>query len=56
MGCTIVTYFLHIFISIIFSTKGECVGMKNCVIINWPPIPPLGGDNGGEPGPIDGVF
>jgi hypothetical protein len=30
--------------------------MKDCVIINWPPIPPIGGDEGGGPGPVDGVF
>ena len=32
--------------------------MKDCVIINWPPIPPWGdgGDNGGGPRPVGGVF
>ena len=31
--------------------------MRNCVIINWPPVPPWGGgDNGGKPGPVGDVY
>ena len=32
--------------------------MRNSVIINWPPIPPIGGggDNGGGPGGTGDVF
>ena len=32
--------------------------MRECVIINWPPIPPIGdgGDTGGGPGPVGGVY
>lgn len=31
--------------------------MKSCVIVNWPPLPPLdGGQAGGGSGPINGGF
>ncbi len=32
--------------------------MKICVIVNWPPLPPIGGGStgGGGPGPIIGGF